>query len=122
VLTPPNLPAAVQMTFTFRNAGTQTVNFTLTCTTDAQGSCKVTVPARAAAVAFDVTASALCQSTPIASTPGPINWIASTDSITQFVEKPTKDVGQPNEVQATLMCSGNMQPGVQVSCWLISHN
>jgi hypothetical protein len=62
-----------------------------------------------------VTASSTCQSTPITSTPGTINWIAiSGNSITQFVEKPTKDVGQPNEVQGTLMCGGSMALGVQV--------
>jgi hypothetical protein len=107
------------MTFTFRNAGTQTANFTLTCTTDAQGSCKVTVPARAAAVAFDVTASALCQSTPVASTPGPINWVAAgPDSITLTIAKPTVNVGQTNEVSAALQCSGSMQAGSTVGAAL----
>jgi hypothetical protein len=40
---------------------------------------------------------------------------AGADSLTQTIAQPTKNIGQPNEVQGTLQCSGNAQAGSAVS-------
>jgi hypothetical protein len=114
-----NVNLLLQVTFTFKAAGTNnvvTLNPAVTCTTDATGFCKATVPASSTAVAYDVTASSLCQSTPVTSTSSTINWVASgANSLLQVVVQPTKNVGQTNEVQGFLQCNGNMQPGSVVS-------
>ncbi|WIA17591.1 hypothetical protein OEZ85_014414 [Tetradesmus obliquus] len=114
------MPAGTTVTFSFKLAGTNTaVPFSpaVTCVTDNTGMCKATVPASSSAVSYDVTASSTCQGTAVTSTPpGTINWIAAgPNSLLQAVDQPTKNVGQPNEVQATLQCNGVMQPGSVVT-------
>uniref|UniRef100_A0A383WCX9 Big-1 domain-containing protein n=2 Tax=Tetradesmus obliquus TaxID=3088 RepID=A0A383WCX9_TETOB len=114
------MPAGTTVTFSFKLAGTNTaVPFSpaVTCVTDNTGMCKATVPASSTAVSYDVTASSTCQGTAVTSTPpGTINWIAAgPNSLLQAVDQPTKNVGQPNEVQATLQCNGVMQPGSVVT-------
>jgi hypothetical protein len=127
--------AGVLVTFTLKVAGTQNAGSpaSVTCTTDSNGACSATVAGSATAVKYDVTASAPnCDS---ANNPGTttatlktgsgstIEWTAAPagpNGITLTVPNPTVNVGQTNEVQATLQCATPMPAGTLVSWPLCS--
>jgi hypothetical protein len=123
--------SGVEITFTLKVAGTQTAGSpaTVKCTTDATGACSATVPASATAVKYDVTAAAPnCDSTGTVDSSlktgsgSTIEWTAGApDGITLTIATPTVNVGQTNEVSASLRCNGVMQAGSTVSAACSPH-
>jgi hypothetical protein len=65
---------SLQVTFEVRN-GTAVVA-TATCTTDATGRCKATMPASTSVTTYNVVASAQCGTNPVASSPAQVDWVA----------------------------------------------
>jgi hypothetical protein len=119
--------AGVVITYTLEIAGTQTAGTpaTVTCTTDAAGTCSATVPARSAAVKYDVVATApnCNSSSTVASTlktgsGSTIEWTSSVvlqpNGVALTIAKPTVNVSETNEVSAALQCNRVMQPGSTV--------